>query len=102
MASPWPDKVVPLHLGGLKNKKPLVRSFPRGTEGGRVRKKPDQRLCWWRPSLDADIVTRRPTERKAIGVPVRQAFDLQPSPKQQVDGAHVSSARAALNFVQCA
>jgi hypothetical protein len=52
---------------GVKNKKPLARR--RMHERG-VREIPDQRLCWWRPPLDAEFVTRRPVDIKAIFVPV--------------------------------
>ncbi|ARM12062.1 hypothetical protein Bra5_CH01825 [Rhizobium phaseoli Brasil 5] len=36
---------------GVKNKKPLVR-----LRCTRCAKYPDQRLCWWRPPLDAEFL----------------------------------------------
>jgi len=51
MASPWRDKVVPIHRWGLKTK-----SRWSGCACTRRAKYPDQRLCWWRPPLDAEFM----------------------------------------------
>ncbi|WP_139052553.1 hypothetical protein [Rhizobium phaseoli] len=51
MASPWPDKVAPIHRWGLKTK-----SRWSGCACTRCAKYPDQRLCWGRPPLDADFM----------------------------------------------
>jgi len=71
MASPGPDKVVPIHRWGLKTK-----SRWSGHACTKVRGLPDQRLCCGRPSLDTEFVASWPAKNKARTVPVAGSYCL--------------------------